>query len=65
MRLINRIGMVLTFFMLSTNSLAGDLTIDDETFSCIRDLAKGKEIAHAQLQCLFPPKWFCVDLMKR
>ena len=38
MRLINRIGQVLAICVLSTGSLAGDITIDDETFSCIRDM---------------------------
>jgi hypothetical protein len=50
MRLINRIGLVLTFFILSTNSLAGDLTIDDETFSCIRDMASVRGFFVSNLQ---------------
>lgn len=38
MRLKNRLGYVFAFCVLSHQSLALDQTIDDQTFSCIRDM---------------------------
>ena len=50
MRLINTFGLVLTFLVLSTNSLADDVAIDDETFSCIRDMAPVRGFFVSNLQ---------------
>lgn len=50
MRLINRIGQVLTICVLSTSSLAGDITIDDETFNCIRDMTPVRGFFVSNLQ---------------
>lgn len=50
MRMINGFGLALTFFVLSTHSLAGDVAIDDETFSCIRDMAPVRGFFVSNLQ---------------